>query len=196
MKLANLITLTIVGLLLTTPIFGQDKDKSQNKKDEKKQQFEVADGWLVFQAPSTWKKQTPKINFIHADFAIPKAEGDPKDGRITFSQVGGSVDANLTRWIGQFKDVDPDDEEQVKRETMKVDDQVVKLITIKGTYLDSAGGPFGPKTDREKYVLMGAAIEADNGQNVYIKAYGPEKTIKANKKALQEMLKTMKATDG
>ena len=196
MKIAQLITFAIVALLFVDFSFGQSKSKNAQQSSEKMQKFSVADGWLQFEAPSTWKSLPRKINFIHADFSIPKSEGDPKDGRISFSQVGGGIDANLTRWVGQFKNVDSEDEDQVKRETKKIAGNDVQLINIKGTFLDSAGGPFGPKTERENYILMGAAIKSDSGSDVYIKAYGPEKTMKANRKAIEALIAGMQAADG
>lgn len=195
MKIAHGITFLIMALFLATNCLGQSKAKEEKQTEEKKQKFSVADGWLNFEAPSSWKKVPPKVNFIHADFTIPKTEGDVRDGRISFSHVGGSTDANLDRWVGQFKNVDPEDTKQVEKTTKEIDGQKVHFVRISGTFLDSAGGPFGPKTERENYILVGAAVESESGTNVYIKAYGPEKTMKANKKAIGELFESMKATD-
>ena len=195
MNIARGITFVAVGLLLVSTSTGQSNAKDEKQTVEKKQKFSVADGWLTFEAPANWKKVPPKVNFIHADFTIPKTEGDVRDGRISFSHVGGSTEANLDRWIGQFKNVDPDDEKQVEKTTKKIDGQTVHFVRISGTFLDSAGGPFGPKTERENYLLIGAAVESEDGTNVYIKAYGPEKTMIANKKAIGELFEGMKATD-
>ncbi len=161
-----------------------------------KQAFTVADGALTFEATSDWKKVQPKIDFIHAEFSIPKLKGDESDGRITFSQVGGTIDDNLNRWVAQFKDADATDNEQVIRKSETVDGKKVQLIIIHGTFIDGGGQPLGPKTEREKYTMMGAAIEVEGGNNVYIKAYGPSKTMEANHDALREMLMSMKTTDG
>ena len=195
MKNLTIVSTLLLSMFLAGKVDAQTKNASE-KQEDNLQKFSVADGWLNFEAPASWKKVPPKINFIHADFKIPKVEGDSRDGRISFSQVGGGTDANLNRWIGQFKDIDAENEEQVQRETKQIDGQTVKMLMVKGTFLDSAGGPFGPKTERENYVLLGAAIESKNGANVYVKAYGPEKTMKANKKALEKLMKTMKASDG
>lgn len=177
---------------------GQDSKQAPaaETKADPKQSFSVADGALTFEATAKWKKVPPKINFIHAEFSIPKTEGDETDGRITFSQVGGSIDDNLDRWVAQFKDADATDKEQVIRKSETVDGKNVQLIVIHGTFIDSGGQPLGPKTERENYSMMGAAIEVEGGNNVYIKAYGPRKTMEVNHDALREMLMSMKTTDG
>ena len=194
MKFSYLLLCSFLVVSLSNNLLGQTQ--TDEKAANEMQKFSVAGGWLNFSAPADWKKQKPRIDFIHADFTIPKTEGDKRDGRITFSHVGGTLEDNLARWIGQFRDVDATDEKQVKRQTKEIDGTKVHMITIQGTFLDSAGGPFGPKTAREKYVLVGAAVESDGAANVYIKAYGPENTMKANKKKIETLMAEMKATDG
>jgi hypothetical protein len=185
-------------ILLPGLIFGQSTKKipGSESKAGQKQSFSVADGYLTFDATTDWKKVQPKIDFIHAEFSIPKAEGDDSDGRITFSQVGGTIDDNLNRWVEQFKDADATDKEQVIRKSETVDGKNVQLIIIHGTFVDGGGRPMGPKTERENYTMMGAAIEVEGGNNVYIKAYGPKKTMEASHDALREMLMSMKTSDG
>ena len=171
-----------------------DKKEGSSNKSKETQQFSVADGQFHFTAPGSWKKIKPKFDFYHAEFQIPKAEGDEKNGRITFSQVGGTIDQNLQRWVGQFKLPSDAKEDAVKKMTKVVDGKKVQIIHIAGTFLD--GGPMGPKTERDDYVLMGAAIETESGGNVYIKAYGPKKTMESNHKDLKALLDNMKSTDG
>lgn len=169
---------------------GSDSKGSGSKAVEMKE-FQVADGALTFSAPANWKKSQPKFDFIHADFTIPKAEGDERDGRLTISQVGGSLDANLNRWVDQFVNVDADNEDQMKKEKAMLNDMPVHMIKIAGTFKDGAG-PFAPKTERKDYVLVGAAIEMEGGANVYIKSYGPKKTMAANAATIKKMIKKMK----
>lgn len=184
--------------LLPAVAMGQSDQKSGSTKKQTKdttqaqQRFSVADGELNFIAPGTWKKIQPKFDFFHAEFQIPKVEGDQQDGRITFSQVGGSIDANLDRWIGQFT---TDSDDAIKKESKTVEGKTVQLLMLKGTFTDGGGRPFGPKTQRENYQLIGAAIEMESGGNVYIKAYGPGKTMDANRKQIQKLIADMKVAE-
>jgi hypothetical protein len=188
--------------MLGGPLAAQEKpaDKSEKGKaqtaQEERQRLIVAEGNLVFEAPASWNKVKPKFDFVHADLTIPKSAGDGQDGRITISQVGGGVEQNLERWIDQFQDIDVEDDKQFEKTSITVDGRSVELIRISGTFLDSAGGPFGPKTERPDYILIGAAIEMDKAGAVYIKAYGPKKTMDANKAAIESTIKSMKVADG
>ncbi len=181
--------------LIPEMVMGQDKQKADGSAAKSRQRFSVADGYLTFEAPAEWKKVKPKMDFIHADFTLPRAEGDEQDGRLTISQVGGGIEGNLKRWVGQFRDVDESDSAAVVRKTRKIDGLNVQTIRIKGVYLDSGGRPFGPKTEKEDFELFGAGIEAEGG-DVYIKAYGPQKTIQKNQQALETLLSSMKVSDG
>ncbi|MBC8871448.1 MAG: hypothetical protein H8E44_18650 [Planctomycetes bacterium] len=46
-----------------------------------------------------------KSAMIQAEFALPKAEGDVRDGRLTVVKAGGSIDANIRRWRHQFEEL-------------------------------------------------------------------------------------------
>ncbi len=175
----------------------QSSEQGSGKKaDDHK--FSVADGKFNFSAPGSWKKIKPKFDFYQAEFKLPKAEGDIKDGRVTFSVVGGSIQQNFDRWVGQFKDLDENDDEALQKKNRTINGAKVQLLVLKGTFLDSAGGPFGPKTERDDYMLLGAALELGKDpntgatQNVYIKAYGPRKTMEAHHAELKNMLEAMK----
>lgn len=170
-------------------------DKQGSDAKTKEHKFSVADGQFHFVAPGDWVKVKPKFAFYHAEFKIPKVEGDTSDGRITFSQVGGSIDANLERWVGQFKDLDKGDEDSIKKMSKEIADTNVQIIHIEGTFMEGSGGPFSPKKERKDYVLMGAALEVDSGSNVYIKAYGPRKTMDKNHKHLKSLLESMTVAD-
>lgn len=198
MTTTNRLTITF-SILLTLVFFnaGQaqdDKGSGKKKKADHKFTVEAGSKNYDFTASSDWKKIKPKFDFYQAEFNLPKAEGDEKEGRITFSVVGGTIDQNLERWVGQFKGLDEGDENSLKKMNKEVNGAKVQLIHIQGTFMDSAGGPFGPKTERENYVLMGAAIETGGGANVYIKAYGPKKTMEANHNNLKAMLDSLKVS--
>ena len=190
----NIFTLLVCLGLITSCSFAQSDKKGSGSKSED-HKFSVADGKYHFVAPGAWKKVKPKFDFYHAEFNIPKVEGDEKDARITFSQVGGTIAQNLQRWVDQFKGLDEGSEDALKKMNMEIDGNKVRVIHIEGTFIDGGGRPFGPKTERENYVLMGAAIETGGGGNVYIKAYGPAKTMKKNHAQLKKMLEGMKTTD-
>ena len=68
---------------------------------------------------------------------------------MTIMGAGGSVEANIDRWIGQFTQPDGSDTKKAaKIEQKKIGGQEVHLVDVAGTYKDQRG-PFagGPVVD-------------------------------------------------
>ncbi len=89
-----------------------------------------------FTVPKAWIRKAPKMpNIIQAEYAIPKAEGDKEDGRLTVSVANGSVEDNVARWKGQFgKKPDKENEETIDADGVKI-----MLVDFTGTFQDSRG---------------------------------------------------------
>ena len=153
--------------------------------------FKVAGGTMQFSATKSWEKVTPRSSMLDAEFKIPKVDGDEKDGRMTMMASGGSIEANLDRWMGQFKDEDEQPMSGVEAKQLKVAGKTIHVLDLTGTFADSMGGPFGPKTDRENYRMLGSIIETGTGRNCFLKFYGPRKTVDKNEKSYMELLKSL-----
>ena len=70
----------------------------------------LTQGTLMFDAPDGWRALTPTSSMRVAEFELLRADGDPEDASLIvyyFGGSGGSVEANLERWLGQM--VQPDD---------------------------------------------------------------------------------------
>ncbi len=146
---------------------------------------------LTLTAPSAWLPRTPKVKIIEYEFAVPASKGDRADGRVTVMTAGGSVQANIERWFGQF--VQPDGSatrDSAKVEHKKIAGRNVHIVEISGTYRD-APGPFAPPIDRPGYRMLGAVIETEAG-NYFIKFYGPDRTVTDHAKEFRAMLDGMK----
>ncbi len=137
-------------------------------------------------APSAWNRKAPRVEFIRAEFGLPRAEGDPADGRLTVSMAGGSLKDNVDRWRQQFAGK-PEKENQ---ETLKVDGIDVTLVDFSGTYNDQMG-MFGPSTERPGYRMLGAIFDV-GGQLCFIKAYGPAKTMAARAGEFRSFVQSLK----
>jgi hypothetical protein len=64
---------------------------------------------LKFDVPAGWVSTTPSSPMRVADFTLPRVAGDVEDATLTvyfFGGQGGSVQANLDRWIGQMAQPD------------------------------------------------------------------------------------------
>ena len=183
------------GMFVVSSLRAQD-DATDAPSVDPTRPVEVADGALQFQAPKAWETIQPKINFIEAEFKIPRVEGDSADGRMTIMGAGGSVDQNIQRWIDQF--VQPDgksSEDATKIKKIEVSGMPVHLVDISGTFLEGSGGPFGPKTERPGYRMLAAIIETPENGNYFVKLYGPAKTIEANARRFRDMIKSAEIVD-
>src|SRR6202521_2560460 len=61
---------------------------------------------LTFTAPAGWTVGRPGSPMRVAEFTLPRAAGDSEDAQLVvyyFGGRGGSVDANIQRWIGQIQ---------------------------------------------------------------------------------------------
>jgi hypothetical protein len=137
-------------------------------------------------APKTWIRKSPSMMLL-AEYAVPKAEGDKEDGRLTVSQLGGGVESNIDRWKGQFEKLDKQNQETFELGKLKV-----TQVDLSGTYQDSRG-MMGPTTTRSDYRMIGAVVEVPGEQSLYfIKCYGPAKTIAAHADEIKSFIRSMK----
>jgi len=108
---------------------------------------------------------------------------------------GGTVEDNISRWIGQFKETDgsdPKDKAAIIKET--VAGLPVTLIDLAGTYTASMGGPMsGQKEDRPNYRMLGAIIEAPQGP-VFFKLTGPQDVVTAAQDQFSQLVHSVKKT--
>ena len=123
-------------------------------------------------------------------YSIPPAPGDQDAGECGvyyFGQgQGGSVEANMDRWIGQFQS-----KEAPKRDQRTVHGLKVTTVDVSGVY-SGMGGPMAksaapPKTN---YRLLGAIVEGPQG-SVFLKFTGPAKTVAQNQAAFEKMLASL-----
>lgn len=93
-------------------------------------------------------------------------EGEPKFEAIFYhfpGGQGGSVDANLARWQGQFA---PEPAPTMDKETVKAGDKEIVIATITGTYKGSTMRP--EPVPLENHVTLAAIVPGPQG-NVFIR---------------------------
>jgi hypothetical protein len=146
---------------------------------------DVEVGAVRLKAPEGWARKQPRSEFVAAEFALPKAEGDELDGRLTISTAGGSVEDNVKRWRDQFGGKPEKDSQQ----ELEVAGMKVTVVDFIGTYNDQPG-PFAPGVQRAGYRMLAAIVPA-GGQSHFIKAYGPQKTMGDHEDAFHAFLQSM-----
>jgi len=125
-----------------------------------------------------------------ATYIIPAAKGDSEGGECAvFVNLGGGVQANITRWIGQFDKTDGSPNQ--KSET--INGLPVTTVDVSGTF--KGGGPMmgmgQSSAPKDGYRLLGAIVEGPEG-DVFFKLTGPAKTVAAAQDEFQAMLKSLK----
>jgi hypothetical protein len=156
--------------------------------------FTIADESLSLEAPAGWKRVQPKSNMIETEFSIPVAEGDAAPGRMTVMGAGGSVQANVDRWYGQFTQPDGSaTKDKASTKKLNVGGSAVTLVDVSGTYKDMPGGPFagGQAVDRPNYRMLAAIIEVPDRGSYFLKFYGPAATVSANADGFRKMVEGM-----
>jgi len=145
---------------------------------------------LKLTAPDGWVPKPPAIHMIQNEFAVPAAADDENDGRVTVMTVGGSVEANIGRWIGQFAQPDGSNtEEKAWVEKLDVAGCEVHLVDISGTYSDSRG-MMAPAVQRPDYRMLAAIIVTAEG-NYFVKFYGPARTVEREAGAFRAMVESL-----
>jgi hypothetical protein len=124
-----------------------------------------------------------------ATYAIAATPGDHDNAEcgVYFfgAGQGGSVEANLDRWKGQFRR--PDGSAAPARIAKRSAHGLpITTIDVSGEY-SGAGGPFGGGPVKPGYRLLGAIIEGPGG-NIFIKFTGPAKTIMSNQQKFDQLL--------
>jgi hypothetical protein len=146
-------------------------------------------GKLQLRVPDAWQKRKPQNNIIEYEFAAPKVDDDEADGRITLMGAGGSIEANLDRWTGQFELPDGG-AAKPKITQKKLAGCDVHLLDIAGTFKDKP--PFsGTEVKRPGYRMMAAIVASKDQGNYFIKLYGPQRTIAENEKAFNTMIESL-----
>jgi hypothetical protein len=145
------------------------------------------DGSLDFDMPKGWEKQTPSSSMRIAQAAIP-GPGGPGDFAVFFFGPGGggTVEANIDRWVGQVETSD-----HPKPETFEAGGLKVTWVDVKGTLKASQMGP-GPSASMSDARLYGAVVEGPGGP-WFFKATGPDKTLAPQRDAFAAMLKGVRA---
>lgn len=152
--------------------------------------FMIANGAFSLEAPAGWKQVPPKSGIVETEFAVP-SEGGDAPGRMTVMGAGGSVQANVDRWYGQFAQPDGSDtKDKATTKTLKLAGCTVTLVDVSGTYKDMPGGPFagGQAVERPGYRMLAAIVETADKGSYFLKFYGPGATVAKHADGFRKMV--------
>jgi len=146
--------------------------------------FKVSE--FTFTAPEKWEWVETASTMRKAQLKVTDAD-KKQNAEVIFFHFGpgngGGTQANVDRWLGQFKE--PKDKIGSKVEDATVKGRKVTYVQAQGTYL--SGMPGGPKTEQPDSMLLGAIIESDEG-NVFIRMTGPIALVKSSRGDFTQMV--------
>ena len=149
--------------------------------------------WTV---PPSWASQGERSSMRLATYQIRPAPGDQESGECGvyyFGQgQGGSVEANVDRWVGQFQQADgKSSKDAAKVEKRTIHDLKVTTVDVSGPY-SGMGGPRAPEgPPKQGYRLLGAIVEGPQG-SVFFKFTGPAKTVGENQSNFERMISSLR----
>ncbi len=194
-KIYLLSALLIVLLLL---VAGCSQDEEQPRHEPAPTMREAVNNAIAglrWEIPDTWEVEAQRQMRV-ATYATPAAEGDDDTGEVAIFYFGpgegGSVEANVNRWFGQFDQPDGRPTSEVAtRESIEVNGIPITIVRTTGIY-NAAAGPMAPREDiRPGYKLIGAIAEGPEGA-VFYKFTGPEATVN---KAEQEFFQLIESIE-
>ncbi len=145
-------------------------------------------GGLSWDAPAGWKSQTRPMRA--ANYVIPPAAGDSDPGECAVfyfgAGQGGGVEANVTRWLGQFQT-----DSAAKRSSKTINGIKVTMVDVAGTYLYKPA-PMSPRTVPKPGYRMLAAIAEGPDAPIFFKLTAPKKTADSVEAKFNTMLGTLK----
>jgi len=121
---------------------------------------------IRFDVPTAWDEQ-PESEFYEAKYLIASDEGEMM---LTLTTMGGGIEANLQRWVGQFQ---LDSGDRPRRDTLSIDGAKSQWLDVRGTFRSQVGSTPGPHQD---WRLLGVAIPMSR-RPFLLKLVGPRAAV-------------------
>ena len=137
--------------------------------------------------PVTWIWHPTTRQFSVAEYTVP-GQGGADQAQITVSKAGGTVDANIQRWKGQFKSADGKPVEP-KTTKLEADGVPITLVELAGSYQGMGSPSFVPDQ-----LFLDAIVETP-GEMLFIRFVGPTATVEANRDAFMDMVRGLRRAE-
>jgi hypothetical protein len=150
---------------------------------------------LTFTTPQGWQEGKPASSMRVAELTLPRAAGDAEDAQLVvyhFGGQGGSVQANINRWVGQMEQPDGKPSVSVARSvSRRVNGLDVTLVDVRGTYIAEVAPGAAERNHKPQFRLRAGVVQTTNGP-YYIKLTGPEKTVAKWDQAFEQFVGSLK----
>ena len=182
----------LIGTILLTTFACTEKKADAQEETE----LQSVSGEVKYSVPVEWKSEIPKSKMRKAQYKIPGFEGraDAEMAVFVFPGTGGSVQANIDRWMGQFIQPDGSDtKDKAEITKVKINNFSVTKMYVTGTHLKSKSPMMmsGPKEELSNYAMLAAIVETSKDP-WFFKMVGPQKTIDHWRPEFDKFVQTFK----
>ncbi len=153
-------------------------------------------GGLSFKTPESWKSVPTNSPMRRAQLKVEPAPGDDYPAVLVvyaFPGGAGSVEANLKRWQGQFKDADGNPP-KIESKTVKGKNTEVTRVETAGHYKPGAIPGMAPEPERENARML-VAIVTTARVSYFLKMVGPDKTMNSLKPSFEALIASLEVKD-
>ena len=182
------------SILLMLAACKSDNDQTHSKMEAAHGNASMT-GTVSYQAPADWIKEPPTSSMRKDQYQLPGQDGagSAELGVFVFPGSGGAVQANITRWLHQFKQPDGSSSEE-KAQISKISSNGLQstLVYVTGTYVPGTmGGPMSGSTEELPGYAMIAAIVETSSDPWFFKATGPQPTIDHWREPFETFIKSV-----
>jgi len=151
---------------------------------------------VTLQADAGWRSVTPNSMMRKAQFTLPHVVNDTEDAELVVfyfgAGQGGSVEANLERWYGQFAQPDgsvSSEKASVTRDV--VDGMNLTNVDLSGTYVAPTMPGNAEHYNKPNFRMLAAVLETSQGP-YFFKLVGPQQTVAHWAKSFSQFMKSAK----
>jgi hypothetical protein len=154
----------------------------------------IAAAGLAYTAPPEWTTVPTASSMRVAQFTLPREGGDTETAELVvyyFGGSGGSVEANIERWLAQMQQADGRPSKAVaKRESRTVNGLSVSLVDVSGTYVAETAPGSAQHHNSPNFRLRAGVVQTPGGP-YFIKLTGPAKTVAAQAQAFDRFVASL-----
>lgn len=168
----------VLAWMVQTAQNPEDQIQNTAVDHSRKSAHRIQLGSLELSVPEGWIREKPVSSMRTAQFRLPRAEGDLEDAEVAvFNNIGGSVEQNIERWVGQFSQPGGGPSTGFERiKNFTINELHITLVYIEGIYSSRGASMSGPVMEKPDFSLLAAIVNTPDGP-YYFKATGPVSTV-------------------
>ena len=122
---------------------------------------------ITYNIPASWS-EIPNQTAVDSKYLVTTSKGELE---LTLTSMGGGIDSNIGRWIGQMR---PGPGDSPKHETLDVDGLEGTLVDLRGEF--SSKDATSNAGSRADWRLVGIGLPVP-GRDFFVKLVGPREAV-------------------